>query len=174
MQTPHIVFYRDPRIRGKSQLLPQSSDTRGLISRMREVMKASYGIGIAASQIGELVRGFLVAQELFPDLTFPSDVFINPKILRKGFKRVEGEEGCLSVPKVFGIVPRALRITVEAYDQNLKKFKLAAQGLLARVLQHELDHLDGILFIDRATQESLHEVTYDKEGKETFRPWKLK
>jgi len=174
MSTLPIVFYRDPRIRNKSQLLSQSLDTKGSIFRMRKAMNSHDGIGIAAPQIGELVRVFLVAQELFPDLTFPSDVFINPKILRKGFKRVEGEEGCLSVPKVFGIVPRALRITVEAYDQDWKKFKLSAQGLLARVVQHELDHLDGILFIDRATQESLHEVTYDKEGKETFRPWKLK
>ena len=173
MSTLSIVFYQNPRIRDKSQLLSQPLDIRDSISRMRETMKAHDGIGIAAPQIGELVRAFLVAKELFPDLTLPSDVFINPKILRKGFKRVEGEEGCLSVPKVFGIVPRAVHITVEAYDQNWKKFKFAAHGLLARVVQHELDHLDGILFIDRAVPESLHEVMYDKEGKEIFRPWKL-
>ena len=135
MSTLPIVFYRDPRIRNKSQLLSQSLDTKGSIFRMRKAMNSHDGIGIAAPQIGELVRVFLVSKELFPDLTLPSDVFINPKILRKGFK-------------------------------------LSAHGLLARVVQHELDHLDGILFIDRAAPESLHEVMYDKEGKEIFRPWK--
>ena len=127
MSTLPIVFYRDPRIRNKSQLLSQSLDTKGSIFRMRKAMNSHDGIGIAAPQIGELVRVFLVAKELFPDLTLSSDVFINPEILRKGFKRVEGEEGCLSVPKVFGIVSRAAHITVEAYDQNWKKFKLSAQ-----------------------------------------------
>lgn len=138
---------------------------------MRKVMAAHDGIGIAAPQIGENVRVFLVAKDLFPDITLPSDVFINPKVIRKGFKKVKAEEGCLSVPKVFGIVPRSLRISVEAYDQNRKKFSLSAEGFLARVLQHELDHLEGVLFIDRAVPGTLHEVVYDAQGKETIQSW---
>jgi len=78
------------------------------------------------------------------------------------------------VPNVFGQVSRSLKITIEAFDQNWKRFRLSTQELLARVLQHELDHLDGTLFIDKADADTLHEVVYDKEGKPTLRPWTQK
>lgn len=167
-----IVRYTDARIKKRSEPLSKTADVRTLIIRMREAMETHNGIGIAAPQMSENVRVFLVAKDLFPDVILPSDVFINPKVRRKGFKREISEEGCLSVPNVFGQVSRKTTITVEAYDQQWKKFKLAARGLLARVLQHELDHLDGTLFIDKAEPGSLHEISYDKEGKAILRLWR--
>ncbi|OHA48171.1 MAG: peptide deformylase [Candidatus Terrybacteria bacterium RIFCSPHIGHO2_01_FULL_48_17] len=174
MAQTDIVPYTNRRIRRKGEALPKSTDVAVLVEQMRKAMKIHDGIGIAAPQIGEAVRVFIIEKKLFPGADLPSDVFINPKILRKGFKREISEEGCLSVPNVFGQVSRSLKITIEAFDQNWKRFRLSTQELLARVLQHELDHLDGTLFIDKADADTLHEVVYDKEGKPTLRPWTQK
>jgi|SRR3989344_4046811 len=171
MEKPTIIPHTNPRIRRKCGSLPKTTDIAVLVAKMRKSMKEHNGIGIAAPQIGQAVRVFLIEKELFPDIVLPSDVFVNPKIVRKSFKREASEEGCLSVPDVFGNVSRSTNITIEAYDQNWKKFRLSARNLLACVLQHELDHLDGKLFIDKAEPESLHEITYDKEGKPVLRPW---
>ena len=122
---------------------------KNLCTDMRQTMKVLNGIGIAASQVGESKRIFLVDKQSFLDIDLPSDIFINPKLIKKSFKRVVGEEGCLSVRGIFGTVKRALAVTVEAYDLNNKKFRLSGKGLLARVLQHETDHLNGLLIKDR-------------------------
>ncbi|MEK7480749.1 MAG: peptide deformylase [Patescibacteria group bacterium] len=82
-------------------------------------------------------------------------VFINPKILKSSRKKVEDSEGCLSVPGTFGIVPRAEKIRVLAYDEQGKKFERGASGLFARLLQHEIDHLEGHLFLEKA-KEMIH------------------
>ena len=143
-----------------------------LAEELREAMRENDGIGIAAPQIGEPFRIFLVAKELLAEETrrlVPSDVFINPKIVKKSFKRNVLEEGCLSVPGVFGNVPRSVRVTAEAYDLSGNKFRVAAEGLLAQIFQHEMDHLEGVLFVEKAKKSTLHRIT--EEGK--VEPWKF-
>ncbi len=137
-----------------------------LCDDMRDTMRFLDGIGIAAPQIGEAKKIFLVETALFADIKIPSDIFINPKILRHSFKQVSGEEGCLSVRGLYGTVKRAQSITIEAYDIYGKKFKIKATGLLARVFQHETDHLNGILYIDKAVPSSLHIYTKPEKYEE--------
>ena len=129
---------------------------KDLCDTMRDTMRFLDGIGIAAPQIGEQKRIFLIETSLFPDIKIPSDLFINPKIVQRSFKRTSGEEGCLSVKGMYGTVKRAKTVTLEAYDIKGKKFKFKASDLLARVFQHETDHLEGILYIDKALPSSLH------------------
>ena len=88
-------------------------------------------------------------------------VFINPKILKTSRKKLDDSEGCLSVPGVFGIVPRAEKVKVAAYDERGKKFERGASGIFARLLQHEIDHLDGHLFLEKARE--IHRVEKKKD-----------
>ena len=119
------------------------------------------GIGIAAPQIGMPLRIFVVSEEakfVESDVAPPKDkkweyyVYINPLVAKFSQKKVEAVEGCLSVPGKYGVVTRPEKISIEAYDEAGKKFKRGASKFLARVIQHELDHLDGILFIDKVTR----------------------
>lgn len=107
-------------------------------------MKEAKGIGLAAPQVGVSARIFIV------DMEGKVSVFINPEV--RDFSKEIGpfEEGCLSVQKIWGPVTRPKKLTIKAADQNGKIIKVRAKGLLARVIQHEVDHLNGILFIDKA------------------------
>ena len=107
-------------------------------------MKKADGIGLSANQIGLDFKVF-VAQA---DGKFYA--IFNPKILKSSEERAAMEEGCLSVPEVFGTVIRPAKIVLEGFDKNGKKLKIKAWGLLARIFQHEVDHLNGKLFIDKA------------------------
>ncbi len=120
-------------------------EVRELVKRMREDMKKANGIGLSANQIGLDMHVFVAQAEG----KFYS-VF-NSKITKSSDEAVNMEEGCLSVPEVFGEVRRPARVIVEGQDKNGKKIKIKAWGLLARIFQHELDHLNGKLFIDKAT-----------------------
>lgn len=106
-------------------------------------MKTEDGIGLAAPQVGIGQRFFAVAMEN------GAQIFINPKILFRSWLKEIDEEGCLSVPEVFGLVKRPKTIIVQAFDRQGKKFTMKAKGLAARVIQHEYDHLNGVLFIDK-------------------------
>jgi peptide deformylase len=131
-------------------------EIRTLIKSMRETMKLADGIGLSANQIGLPFRLF-VAQ--VPDTQGKPKFYavFNPEIT-KIFKESEIlEEGCLSVPETWGPVERHYRLTLEGQDMNGKKIKIRAWGLLARVFQHEMDHLNGGLFTDKA------EKLYKKE-----------
>lgn len=117
------------------------------------------GIGIAAPQIGIPLAIFLVSEEAMQNNISEEEaknknwshmVFINPKLIKGSKKKVLLTEGCLSIDGVFGKVKRSRQVMVEAYDERGKKFSVGASGLFSQVLQHELDHLDGILFIDKA------------------------
>lgn len=115
--------------------------------------KEEDGVAIAAPQIGESRRIFVVSGKMLtaPDGTpGPDLVFINPVITSRSKKKVKMEEGCLSVRWLYGHVERAQKVTVEAYDETGKKFTRHGSGLWAQIFQHEIDHLDGILFIDKA------------------------
>jgi peptide deformylase len=117
---------------------------RDFSQAMFEVMYREKGIGLAAVQVGQLIRLFIthVPQDI-------PRVFINPEITETSLAEAEYEEGCLSIPGVNADVIRPLSIKVQGWDEKGKVFSLSADGLLARTIQHELDHLNGKLFIDR-------------------------
>jgi peptide deformylase len=124
-----------------------------LIDDMFETMHEYQGVGLAAPQVHESVRLFVAG--FSPDesdeerVLVPRMALINPEITTVGAETVEDWEGCLSIPDIRGRVPRARQIVVKAYDRNAKKFEMKAGGFTARVIQHETDHLDGVLFFDR-------------------------
>ncbi len=108
-------------------------------------------VAIAAPQIGVAKRMFLIEdQSGSPEERFPSIIAINPRIIKVSKKTHVVGEGCLSVPKLYGVVKRHTNATLEALDENGELFTRGAGGLLAQIIQHECDHLDGTLFIDRA------------------------
>jgi len=121
-----------------------NSDVRTLIQQMKKVMEENNGVGLAAIQIGEPTR--IVICELNDKFY----TFINPEITKFSQETSVMEEGCLSLPNIYGEVERPKKISLKAINFNGKKIKIKAFGLLARVIQHEIDHLDGILFIDKA------------------------
>ncbi len=133
-----------------------------LLDRMGKILNGevgtySVGVALAAPQIGVSKRIFVVRHDrtgkgVKDEKTTPElGVFINPKIIRSSKRKVEMDEGCLSVRGLYGFVKRHDRVTVEAYDETGKKFTRGAGGLLAQIFQHETDHLNGMLFIDLAT-----------------------
>ncbi|KKU91439.1 MAG: Peptide deformylase [Candidatus Jorgensenbacteria bacterium GW2011_GWA1_48_11] len=135
---------------GPFRLEPQGKkELQTLIKSMRRAMKEANGIGLSANQIGVQKRIF-VAQ--VPDDNGRPKFYavLNPEILKVSKETVSLEEGCLSVPETYGPVERPARITIQGQNLQGKKIKIKAWGLLARVFQHEIDHLDGKLFIDRA------------------------
>ncbi len=122
-----------------------------LVDEMIETMREAGGVGLAAPQVGVPLRVFVA--ELPEDEEDPQSgrvyVLVNPKIIKASLEEVEGEEGCLSIPGIYGDVWRAEEVVVRAQDVNGKEIRLRAKGFLARIFQHEIDHLNGILFIDR-------------------------
>lgn len=133
-----------------------------LIDDMIETMNEYRGIGLAAPQVHEQVRLVVVGLQHDDDDDDESQTkivpLINPEVTPVGSDIVEGWEGCLSIPEVRGRVPRAAAIRVQALDRRGKRIEIALEGFPARVTQHETDHLDGILFIDR--MRSLDSLTY--------------
>ena len=130
-----------------------------LISDMKETMNDSNGVGIAAVQVGVL-RRIIIVEDVDNN---EQKVFINPVILEKSDEHEIDTEGCLSVPGMKGKVDRALRIKVKAKNENMEDVEFEAEGLYAREIQHEVDHLDGILYIDKVEDGTLMEV---EEGEE--------
>jgi len=121
-------------------------DVRELIKTMRQAMQDAEGVGLSANQIGLDVRVFVARVENKFYAVF------NPEIVQASKETASLDEGCLSVPGVYGLVERSGKITLKGWDQNGKPLKIKAWGLLARVFQHEVDHLNGGLFIDKAKQ----------------------
>ena len=143
-----ILEFPDPRLRTKAVPVDPAwlaePDTQRLIDDMFETMYAAPGIGLAASQV-DLHRRFMVI-----DVSEEKDqplVFVNPRITHRDGEQVY-QEGCLSVPGIFADVTRAERITVQALDRHGEAFELQVDGLLAVCMQHEMDHLEGRLFVD--------------------------
>ena len=142
-----IRRYGDPIIRKRAEPVSEMTPKiQTLIDDMIETMYDTLGLGLAAPQIGVSLR-VIVIDEGTKDSAGPQ-AFINPVIVA-GAGSVRAEEGCLSIPGVYGEVVRAAEVRVEALDRLEAPVKLEARGLLARIFQHEIDHLDGILFIDR-------------------------
>lgn len=122
------------------------AEIKEVVSVMKVAMDLAKGIGLSANQIGLSYRLFIAKPEKKMYVVF------NPEIAKPSEEVVSFEEGCLSVPGTYGPVDRPERIIVNGQDQNGKKVKFKVNGLLARVFQHEIDHLNGVLFIDKATE----------------------
>ncbi len=137
-----------------------SSHIQTVIADMKEALnKEEDGAAIAAPQIGVSLRIFVVSGKILgKDPEHPEEdlVCINPSITRSSRRRIPLEEGCLSVRGKYGKVERAVRVTIEAYNERGEKFTRGAGGLLAQAFQHEIDHLDGILFIEKARDIEYH------------------
>ncbi len=153
-----IVKYGHPCLRRKSTPLTEiSPELKVTVKRMFALMYEARGIGLAANQVGLPFRFFIVNPAADPEQPDEEMVFINPEIIRKKGS-VEGDEGCLSLPELYGPVPRAEEIVVEAFDLEGQGFEMECSDLMARVVQHETDHLDGVLFIDRMDESDLPQV----------------
>lgn len=122
----------------------KTSEFQKLVDDMIETMAVENGVGLAAPQIGIHKRLIIVEDN------GKVDAYINPEITKTSLRTVSSEEGCLSVPGVFGLVKRHKHIRLQAIDRHGNKIELKAGGLTSRAFQHEIDHLDGILFIDKA------------------------
>jgi peptide deformylase len=143
-----ILHYPDPRLRNKAQKIEAvTPEIQALIEDMAETMYAAPGVGLAATQIGEALSLFLVDVAAEDE---PSDlkVFINPEFVEREGTQTWAE-GCLSFPGVSEDIKRAGRVKVRALDRSGKPFEIEADGLLAVAIQHEFDHLDGVLMIDK-------------------------
>lgn len=147
----HILTNPDPRLRQRSEeVTPEElaqPETQAFLDELEKAMFAYDGVGIAAPQVGVFKRCIVVNAE-----GNGATVYCNPEILEKSFRTAEGEEGCLSVPGVYGLVKRHKRVTVRAVTRDAKVVTLELDGLAAVVWQHEIDHLNGVLFIDKITK----------------------
>lgn len=136
-------------LRKKAELVPEINDEiRELVNDMFDTMIENNGVGLAGPQVGKSLRLFVIIAD--DDVR---RVFINPQIIKTSTQVGEYDEGCLSIPQVYETITRPLEVTVQAYNEEGKLFTLEADGLLARIIQHEYDHLDGILYIDRGDKE---------------------
>jgi peptide deformylase len=151
----------DPVLRQIAKDVPVSDigspRVQKVISDMQKALASQDdGVAICAPQIGVSLRIFVVSGRILADIgskepgTVPDKVFINPVILKASKKSEWMEEGCLSLRYLYGKVKRSTKVRVTAYNETGKKFELGGSGLLAQIFQHEIDHCDGILFIDKA------------------------
>jgi len=154
----HIVQYPHPALRWKSKPVTRiDAELRDIVARMFQLMYESKGIGLAANQVALPYRLFVVNVTGDPEQKDEEFVFLNPEITqRKG--SAESEEGCLSLPELYGPVRRAEEVVIDAFDLDGHGFEMTLTDLPARVVQHETDHLDGVLFTDRMTEAARREL----------------
>jgi peptide deformylase len=179
---------KNPALRETARDIPiveiAASKTKRLIAEMKELLaNEEYGVALAAPQVGEPLRLFIVSgralardsrntpdepghedteEEDIPPL--PDQVYINPKMTKLSRGRTGKHEGCLSIRGKWGIVPRAEKATVRAYDETGRAFTRGASGFLAHVFQHEMDHLEGVLYTDKASE--LYDEAPDAQARE--------
>jgi len=143
-----IVIYGDPVLREVSEKIEQiTPEIKNLVSDMKDTLKKAQGLGLAAVQVGVPVRLFILDLSVI-DLSETLRVFINPEIIETAGE-VEIEEGCLSFPGLYQKIVRNEKVRVKALDQDGNEFIMDADGMTARAILHEYDHLEGKLFIDR-------------------------
>jgi peptide deformylase len=144
-----IVQYPHPTLRWKSKPLRRvDAELQKIVRAMFDCMYEARGVGLAANQVDLPYRLFVANLTADPDEPDQEQVFINP-VLSKPKGQAESEEGCLSLPGLYAEVMRPERITLNAYNMAGQELSAELDGLLARVVQHETDHLDGVLFVDR-------------------------
>ncbi len=161
-----LVYYPDPRLREIAKPIEATTDElKEIVKEMFDIMYKTNGIGLAGNQVGVMQRILVI--NLLGDRTKPEEekVLINPKILSRAGKETE-EEACLSLPGIIAQITRAKRIKLSALDMDLKEQTIEAADLFARVLQHEIDHLDGLLIIDKMTPAEKLRLRRDIKGLE--------
>ncbi len=142
-----ILFVPDPRLRAKAKpVVAAGAEVAALSQRMLATMYKAPGIGLAAPQVGEMLR--LIVIDLHENDVFSPLVLVNPTIIADSKELATREEGCLSLPNQFADVTRPARVKVGYQDLTGAKREIEGEGLLAACLQHEIDHLDGVLFVD--------------------------
>ncbi|HZZ23547.1 MAG TPA: peptide deformylase [Roseiarcus sp.] len=147
-----IITLPDPKLRLLSRTIERvDGDLRRLIDDMIETMHEAPGVGLAAIQVAEPIRLLVVDIARKEDTSDPQ-VFINPEIVWSSEERSTYEEGCLSIPEYYAEVERPASVRARALDPEGKEREILAEGLLATVLQHEIDHLNGVLFIDHISK----------------------
>ncbi|ARV62766.1 peptide deformylase [Nostocales cyanobacterium HT-58-2] len=166
-----IIQLGDPILRQKANLVENIKDERiqKLIDDLTATVAKANGVGIAAPQVAESLRLFIVASR--PNPRYPNapemepTAMINPKITAHSTEMVKGWEGCLCIPGIRGRVPRSQKIEVEYTDRNGKLQKQELTDFVARIFQHEYDHLDGIVFLDKveSTLDIITEQEYQKQ-----------
>jgi peptide deformylase len=152
MALRHIITLPDPKLRLVSQPVERIDDPIArLIDDMIETMHDAPGVGLAAIQIAEPIR-LLVIDIAKKEEPQAPQVFVNPEILWRSDERSTYEEGCLSIPEYYAEVERPASVRVHALGRDGTAREILAEGMLATVLQHEIDHLDGVLFIDHISR----------------------
>lgn len=156
-----LIRYPNPSLRKKCKSVKKLDENhRRLIDDLIETMHAAPGLGLAAPQVGENLRVIAV------DIGEGAFAVVNPKLKKKNKVLQTFEEGCLCLPGIVGPVMRPSQVTVEGLDRQGQKLIIEAEGFLATVLQHEIDHLDGIVFLDRVKDKSLIREVSRKEEEE--------
>jgi peptide deformylase len=151
----HVRKFGDPVLRTRARPVEHFDDAlRAEVERMGELMNDAIGVGLAATQLGVLHRllVYRVQQES------PVNALVNPEIEWRGDEEEIAEEGCLSLPAVLVDVERPIHVRVRGFDEYGEPVLVEASGLEARVIQHELDHLDGVLILDRTTRDQRREA----------------
>ena len=149
-----IIVYGDPVLRKRAQDIKVGSDIQALVQDMFETMHGAHGIGLAAPQIGKSIRLFVVdgtTLEDEPELVDFKKTFVNPERIGENGELWPFEEGCLSIPNIREDISRKAKIRVRYFDENWKIFEEEFDGVKARIIQHEYDHIEGKLFIDYLT-----------------------
>lgn len=153
-----LVLLPSPSLRQKSKdiTLPLTPEQQTFVDEMFIAMQTYDGVGLAAPQVGSNINIIVINTEESPT------AYINPVIKKYSWRKEKMEEGCLSVPGVYGSVKRSITITVEYYDRQGNFINEVLTGYLARVFQHEVDHLNGVLFIDRTKEITKGQDELDK------------
>ena len=149
-----IVMYGDPVLRQKAKDIAPGTDISTLVEDMFETMYAASGVGLAAPQIGKSMRLFVIdgsAIEDQPEMENFKKVFVNPQLIEEVGTPWEYEEGCLSIPNIREKVSRKERLIIKYFDENWNAHEGTFDGLKARIIQHEYDHIEGKMFVDYLT-----------------------
>jgi peptide deformylase len=176
----NIVRYGAPVLRKPVRKVGRvTPEVRELVERMIATMRSARGIGLAANQVGVSVRVAVVEAGVGQEASScPTQlpgvlVLVDPELVEAEGSE-PSDEGCLSLPRLYGVVERPARVVVRARDLSGKRFKIEAEGMLARALSHEIDHLNGKLFIDRADKATLYWLLgHNEEGEPLTRPTTL-
>ncbi len=150
-----IIAYGDPVLRKiGSPINKDYPNLNEVIASMFETMYESHGVGLAAPQIGKAINLFIIDSSKFEDEKYPDvkKVFINAEIIEETGDKWDFEEGCLSIPHIRENVKRHSKLTIKYQDENFENKEESYDGIVARVIQHEFDHIQGILFVDRLSE----------------------
>jgi peptide deformylase len=149
-----IVMYGDPVLRQRAKNIEPGTDIKQLVEDMYETLDAANGIGLAAPQIGKSLRLFIVdgtSLEEEPGMADFRKVFVNAEMIEEVGMPWEFEEGCLSIPNIRERISRKEQLTIRYFDENWNAFEETYDGMRARIIQHEYDHIEGKMFVDYLT-----------------------